>query len=72
MGEQKTEVAPEIIAKMLKIRTFISRKVDVIKEGSRENPPLIGYRLAAKAFKIKCEFWIQLQRTSPSHSLTGW
>lgn len=65
-------MAPEIIVKMLKIRTFISRKVDIIKPGSKANPLLMGHRLAAKAFKIKCEFWIQLKGTSPSHSLTGW
>lgn len=41
MGVQKTEVAPEIIVRMLKIRTFISRKVDVIKAASKEKSPFL-------------------------------
>lgn len=41
LGVQKTEVAPEIIVRMLKIRTFISRKVDVIKAESKEKSPFL-------------------------------
>lgn len=34
-GAQEPEVAPKIIVKMLKIRIFISRKVDAIKQQTK-------------------------------------
>lgn len=73
LGVQKTEVAPGIIVKMLKIRTFTSRKVDVIKAESKEKSPFDGPQISSKGIlKLNVSFWIQLQETSTSHSLTGW
>lgn len=70
---QKSEVASEIIAKMLKIRTFISRKVDVIKAERKEKSPFDGLQISSKGIlKLNVSFWIQCQDTSTSHSLTGW
>lgn len=73
LGVQNTEVAPEIIAKMLKIRAFISRKVDVIKAESKVKSPFDGSQISIKGIsKLNVSFWIQFQGTSTSHSLTGW
>lgn len=60
MGVQKTEVAPDIIVKMLKMRTFISRKVNVIKAECKEKSPFDGSQISSKGvLKLNVSFWIQ-------------
>lgn len=45
---------------MLKIRTFISKKVDVIKAESKEKSPFDGSQINSKdVFKLNVSFWIR-------------
>lgn len=67
---RRTEATREITAEMLKIRAFISRKVDVIKAGSKEKSPSHKSQISGKGvLKLNVSFWIRLQGTSACHSL---
>lgn len=70
---QKPQVTPEVTAKMPNIRTSISGKADVIEAGKKEKSPFDKSQISSQSvLKLNVRFWIQLQGTSTSHSLTGW
>lgn len=55
-------MSPETLAKALKIRTFISRKVDVIKAESTEKSSFDGSQISRKSIlKLNVSFWIWLR-----------
>lgn len=62
-------MAPEIIAKMLKIRAFISRKVDAIKAESKEKSSFDGSQLSSKGIlKLNVSFGFSYKRPLlPTH-----